>query len=74
MVESGHPTQIRPVDFASRRHPELPVEAIQRAELLARFGRDHFARPERVSFAALILVRAGTGRHGVDFEEIELRP
>jgi quercetin dioxygenase-like cupin family protein len=74
MVESGHRAEIRPVDFTSRRHPDLPVEAVKRSELLARFDPGHFARPERVSFAALLLVRDGLGRHDVDFETIPLRP
>lgn len=74
MVESGHRAEIRPVDFTSRRHPDLPVEAVTRSELLARFDPGHFARPERVSFAALLLVRDGSGRHDVDFETIPLRP
>ena len=69
MVESGQPS-IRAIDFSSLRHPDLPVEVIERSELLARLGSNHLAAPQRLSFHQFLLVRAGSGAHTVDFEDI----
>jgi AraC-like DNA-binding protein len=69
MVDSGQ-SPIRLIDFASRLHPDIPVEVIERTELLRRFGPDYFATPERPSFHALLLVRSGRGVHTVDFQKV----
>lgn len=76
MVRSGQPTAtaIRPVDFDSRLYPGIPVEVIERRELLERVDRVVLARPERVSFTTVMLVRSGTGSHTIDFEAVPLTP
>ena len=72
MVESGQ-ASIRPLAYASQQHPGLPVEVVERAELIARLGPDWFAVPERPSFHMLLLARSGEGAHGVDFVDIPVR-
>ena len=73
MVESGQ-EQIRPVDFDSRLHARLPVEVIERQELLARVDPTHLAAPQRPSFHAFLLMRSTPGSHTVDFTEIPAQP
>lgn len=66
MVKTGQ-IRIRPVSFSSSVHPELPVEVIERSEMLKRLGHDYFETPDRPSFDALLLMRSGRGVHTVDF-------
>ena len=73
MVESGH-TQVRPVEFDSRLHPGLPVEVVERRELVARVERAYLAAPQRPSFHLLLLMRSSRGSHMVDFTEIPAQP
>lgn len=73
MVGTGHDS-IQPVEFASRIHPNLPVEVIERENLMRRLPAEHLTRPQRPSFRSLLLVRSGQGAHTVDFVEIPLRP
>jgi AraC-like DNA-binding protein len=73
MVQSGQPS-IRPVEFSSRRHEALPVEVIDRSEIVERVAPARLARPERPTFHELILMRSVGGSHTVDFEEIPARP
>ena len=73
MVESGHEA-IRAVEFASQRHPDLPVEVLVRSDLLARVDRAHFEAPQRADFHSLILMRSAGGSHRVDFEDVEAKP
>lgn len=68
MVKSGQ--HIAPVDFESRLHPDLPVEVVERDDLVARIGAAALAPPQRPSFHALMLIRSDTGSHTVDFAEI----
>ena len=72
MVKSGHGSDIRPVGFASRIHPDIQVEVIERRDLIERIGPDVLTRPERVDFVTLLLVSRGRGRHTIDFEEVDL--
>ncbi len=69
MVENGQP-QIQPVDFDSRLHAALPVEVIDRMQLIRRVGRQALLTPQRPSFTSFILMRSGHGGHTVDFERI----
>lgn len=73
MVESGQ-QKIKPVDFYSRRHPLLPVEVVERRELIKRVDPERFASPQRPSFEALMLMRSAQGSHTIDFTEIPTRP
>ncbi|MEZ5351004.1 MAG: helix-turn-helix transcriptional regulator [Bryobacteraceae bacterium] len=52
----------------------LPVEVIDRSELIRRLGRALLASPERPEFESFLLVRSGTGLHTVDFTETPLKP
>ena len=73
MVESGH-TSISEVEYASRLHPQLPVEVVTRSELIGRVDSAHLVAPQRPSFYLLVLMRSGRGSHVVDFKEIPARP
>ena len=72
MVEIGQPA-IRAVDFQSRLHPRLPVEVIDRSELVTRVDSSLLAMPERLSFPAMMLMRSPSGVHTVDFAPIPSR-
>lgn len=73
MVRSGQ-LEIRALEFASQRHEQLPVEVLERQELLRRIGPPALRIPERPSFHVLVLVHSGSGAHRVDFAEVELMP
>lgn len=73
MVQIGQ-DPIRPVDFDSQLHPDLPVEVIDRHQLLGRVDRTYFAAPQRPSFYVFVLMRSSSGSHTVDFTEIAARP
>lgn len=73
MVQSGHES-IRPVDFASRLHPRLPVEVIDRSQLVTRVDPSQFGAPQRLSFPSLLLMNSDVGSHTVDFSEIPAQP
>lgn len=73
MVETGQRI-IRTVEFSSRRHDELPVEVLARAEIMSRVGTGRLSIPQRPSFHELILMRSSGGSHTVDFEHIGSRP
>lgn len=73
MVDSGQP-HIRSVDFQSPVNPGLPVEVLQRVDLMVRVGTGFFDRPDRPMFDGLMLIKEGPGTHTVDFETIPLRP
>jgi AraC-like DNA-binding protein len=73
MVDSGQ-QDIRSVEFHSSSRPGIPVEVLQRADLLARFEPTHFDRPQRPTFDSMMLARSGTGIHTIDFETIPVRP
>jgi AraC-like DNA-binding protein len=71
MVVSGQST-IQPLEFESSVHPGLPVEVIDRSELVGRF--DAATPPDRIFFHALHLVHSGQGVHIIDFEKVNLKP
>lgn len=73
MVESGQ-QQIRAVDFESRLHAHLPVEVVERQELLGRVDPAFLAAPQRPSFHMFMLSRSHRGSHTVDFTEIAVQP
>lgn len=72
MVESGQPP-IVPVEFASSRHVDLPVEVLEKREIFQRVAPERLARPERPSFHELMLMRSQGGTHTVDFEPVPAR-
>ncbi|MEM9565308.1 MAG: helix-turn-helix domain-containing protein [Actinomycetota bacterium] len=65
---------IRPVPFVPQGRPDLAVEVVDLVDVERRRRRvlpDE--TPERPDFECLLIVRAGTGRHTVDFQRIPLR-
>lgn len=62
------------MDFDSRLHARLPVEVIERNELLARANPANLSSPQRPSFYLLLLMRSNRGSHTVDFTEIPANP
>lgn len=73
MVKNGH-LSIRAVPFDSRRHADLRVEVVDRRELIARLGREHFALSEQPLYHAFLLADSGQGVHTVDFVEVPVMP
>ncbi len=73
MVGSGQ-SWIRPIEFSSSIHESLPVEVIERSDLMRRVPKEHFTLPERPSFHSFLLVHSGRGVHTVDFVETLLVP
>ncbi|MEM9608465.1 MAG: helix-turn-helix transcriptional regulator [Actinomycetota bacterium] len=77
MVESRQSDEQPPleVDYAPQlRHPTVPVEVVERSELLSRIADRELARRQRVSFHQLILCTSGHGVQHVDFEPIDVTP
>lgn len=52
----------------------MPIEIATNTEIRNRVGAGFFARPDRPSFAILMLVDDGTGYHTVDFRQVRLVP
>jgi AraC-like DNA-binding protein len=71
MVFRGQ-SAIRSLEFESKIHPELPVEVLDRSELVTR--TDPFPSPDRHFFHGLHLTLSGQGVHVVDFETVVLKP
>ena len=65
---------VLPVNFASGLNESLPVEVLDYSALVERMGPEYFLHAQRPSFELLILVRAGTGIHTVDFQHHTLHP
>ena len=75
MVESGHPADRKPVgiSFSPRHsHPNLPVEVLERSELLPRISSREAGSRQRSEFHQLIVCTSGSGTHHVDFEAIPI--
>jgi AraC-like DNA-binding protein len=73
MVQSGQ-GPIRSVEFESGLHEALPVEVIERSEIISRVAPARLAVPERPTFHELMLMRSDGGAHTVDFAAIKSRP
>ncbi len=73
MVQSGQ-SPIEAVGFESRLHAGVPVEVIERDQLLTRVQPARLAAPQRPNFTMLLLMRSAVGSHTVDFSEIPARP
>lgn len=75
MGVSRHGLDQAPIDVAyapQRRHPLLPVEIVDRSELLPRITAQQLASRQRTGFHQLVACTDGHGIHNVDFEPIEL--
>ncbi|MEM7340190.1 MAG: AraC family transcriptional regulator [Actinomycetota bacterium] len=75
MVESRQLLDHAPIDVSyapQRRHRLVPVEVVDRAELMARIAAREVAHRQRTSFHQLVVCTRGHGTHHVDYEEIEL--
>lgn len=62
------------VDFANPHFPGLGVEAMALSAMFGRVPPDHFLRPQRPGFHALLLFSAGSGSHGLDFQAVPCGP
>ena len=62
------------VQFGASHSPGLPVEVVDRSELLERKKDDELPYRQRVGFHILYLVTCGSGMHHVDFEPVEMKP
>jgi AraC-like DNA-binding protein len=66
MVRTGQ-AQIPRIDFANSSAPGLGIEILELADTIRRMGSGHFARPHRLVFFQVILVRSGTLAVELDF-------
>ncbi len=76
MVESGHLSERKPVGISyspQRRHPNLPVEVLDRSELIPRISNREAGSRQRSEFHQLVVCTSGTGTHHVDFEPIPMK-
>lgn len=61
------------VEYApQRRHRLLPVEVLDRSEVLARISTRELANRQRSGFHQLVVCTGGQAIHDVDFETVEL--
>ncbi len=68
--ELGSPFE---VDYNPERlHPLLPVEVLDRSDLVGRLSHREASYRQRASFHQLIVCTAGQGSHEVDFEPLKL--
>lgn len=75
MVKSGQTTPgIVTLAFASQSRPGFAFEALDLREVLHRVGERHFARPHRLSFFQILLLREGSAEEEVDFVRYRIRP
>lgn len=75
MVVSGHLPGQSPIEvhYAPQgRHQLLPVEVVDRQEVMARITAQELTSRQRTSFHQLVVCTGGAGNHHVDFESIEL--
>lgn len=52
----------------------LPIEAFSLASLIERESVSELTRHQRIDFELLVWCREGSGRHTVDFAEVDLKP
>ena len=71
---SALPEPIRDTRFRNPRLSMLGIDLIELSEMRARVGFDQFVRSERIDFNLLMVVTAGSGRHSVDFEALQVEP
>ncbi|MEM7273813.1 MAG: helix-turn-helix domain-containing protein [Actinomycetota bacterium] len=63
------------LSFSPQIHPgSLPVEVLDRGEVLRRLASHEATSRQRVDFHQLVVCTDGSGRHEVDFEPIWLHP
>lgn len=75
MVTSRHLADREPIGipFAPQsRHRHLPVEILNRSELVERIAGSELASRQRAEFHQLVICTAGTGTHNVDYEAVPL--
>ncbi len=67
--------QQRPIDIGyTPIRDSIPVEVVQRSEVLSRIGRRELTSRQRSGFHVLMACTEGHGTHDVDFEALEVRP
>ncbi len=68
------PDPIMGVEFAHPRLTSLGLEVLALSDLRRRASPEHFLRPQRPAFHVLLLFRAGTGWHTLDFQTLPCVP
>lgn len=74
MVESRQHLDDAPIEVEyapQRRHRLVPVEVVDRSELIDRIAARELTHRQRATFHQLVLCTAGHGTHYVDFEPVE---
>ncbi len=73
MVKSGHLADEPPLEVGyapQGRHRLLPVEVVDRAELIERIAGRELNSRQRADFHQLVVCTSGAGTHYVDFEPV----
>ncbi|MCI0544434.1 MAG: AraC family ligand binding domain-containing protein, partial [Actinobacteria bacterium] len=73
MARNGHRDGIVQLPYESQLHRSLPVEVLVRTEVLARYPEQFFTPMHRHAFHVIVLCTAGSGRIGIDFDDVDLR-
>lgn len=75
MVKNGHNSNaIISLAFASAGNPDFGFEILELAEVVRRVGHAHFARPHRLEFCQVTVLRSGSAVQEVDFVHYKVRP
>ncbi len=74
MVAIDRHDKIIQVDFSGQKSGGLPVEVVDRSDLMNWLRHDHPGLPERNSFFVMMLARDGVGSHLIDFQTIPVQP
>ncbi|GAB4553269.1 MAG: helix-turn-helix domain-containing protein [Rhizobacter sp.] len=68
------PAALRQMHFDNTRLARVGLELLTLAQLRGSWFRQAAAEPERVAFGLILVIHAGHGEHGVDFQRIPLQP
>lgn len=77
MVTSRHQPDRQPIGIPfspQHRHKGLPVEVLNRSEVVDRIAARELASRQRAEFHQLVVCTHGSGTHNVDYEPITLQP
>lgn len=68
------PAALRQMHFDNTRLARVGLELLTLAQLRGSWFRQMAVEPERVAFGLILVIHAGRGEHGVDFQRIALEP
>ena len=68
------PAALRQMHFDNTRLARVGLELLTLAQIRGSWFRKLAAEPERVAFGLILVIHAGRGEHGVDFQRIALQP